>query len=48
MKKITSKVNNKQYSAIHLRHSAFFGGEGVKNWPNMLTDSSKKLPTGGG
>ena len=23
-------------------------GGGVKNWPNLPTDSSKKLPTGGG
>ena len=23
---------------------AFFRGEGVKNLPNLLTDSSKKLP----
>ena len=28
--------------------SAFFRGRGVKNWPNWPTDSSKKLPTGGG
>ena len=25
---------------------AFLMGEGVKNWPNLLMDSSKKLPTG--
>ena len=24
---------------------AFLGGGGVKNLPNLLTDSSKKLPT---
>ena len=28
--------------------SAFFRGGGVKNWPNLPTDNSKKLPTGGG
>ena len=30
--------------------SSFFfgGGGGVKNWPNFPTDSSKRLPTGGG
>ena len=28
--------------------SAFFRGEGVKNWSNLPTDSSKKLPTEGG
>ena len=27
--------------------SASFKGEGVKNWPNLLTDSSKKMLTGG-
>ena len=27
--------------------SAFFRGEGVKNLPNLPTDSSKKLPTEG-
>ena len=28
--------------------SPFFRGRGVKNWPNLPTDSSKKLPTVGG
>ena len=28
--------------------SAFFMGGGVKNWPKLPTDSSKKLPTAGG
>ena len=27
--------------------SAYFRGGGVKNWPNLPTDSSKKLPTVG-
>ena len=27
--------------------SAFLRGEGVKNWPNLTTDSSKKLPAEG-
>ena len=27
--------------------SASFRGEGVKNWSNLPTDSSKKLPKGG-
>ena len=31
---------------IHLRCRHFLGG-GVKNWPNLLMDSSKKLPTEG-
>ena len=43
-------------SAVHtflqrdhpFKTSAFFRGRGVKNWPNLPTDSSKKLPTGGG
>ena len=26
---------------IHLRHRHFLVGEGVKNWPNLPTDSSK-------
>ena len=30
------------------RTSAFFRGGGVKNLPNLPTDSSKKLPTVGG
>ena len=28
--------------------SPFFRGGGVKNWPNLPTDSSKKLPMVGG
>ena len=28
--------------------SAHLRGGGVKNWPNLPTDSSKKLPTEGG
>ena len=28
--------------------SACFRGGGVKNWPNLPTDSTKKLPTVGG
>ena len=28
--------------------SACLRGGGVKNWPNLPTDSSKKLPTEGG
>ena len=28
--------------------SAFLRGEGVKNWSNLPTNSSKKLPTEGG
>ena len=28
--------------------SACFRGGGVKNWPNLQTDSTKKLPTVGG
>ena len=28
--------------------SAFFKGGGVKKWPNLTTDSSKKLPKGEG
>ena len=28
--------------------SAFFRGEGVKTWPNLPTDSNKKLSTEGG
>ena len=28
--------------------SARLRGGGVKNWPNLPTDSSKKLPTEGG
>ena len=28
--------------------SACLRGGGVKTWPNLPTDSSKKLPTGGG
>ena len=28
--------------------SSFFRGRGVKNWPNLPTDSCKKLPTVGG
>ena len=31
---------------IHLKRCHFLGG-GVKNWPNLPTDSSKKLPTYG-
>ena len=27
---------------------AFFRGGGVKNWPNLPTDSTKELPTLGG
>ena len=27
---------------------AFFWGRGVKNWPNLLKDSSEKLSTGAG
>ena len=27
---------------------SFFRGGGVKNWPNLLPDKSKKLPSGGG
>ena len=33
---------------IHLRRRHFLGGGGVKNWPNLPTDSSKKLTTVGG
>ena len=33
---------------IHLRRRHVLGGGGVKNWPNLPTDSSKKLPTEGG
>jgi hypothetical protein len=37
-----------QYLKNHpLKTSAFFRGRGVKNWPNLPTDSSKKLPTEG-
>ena len=33
---------------IHLRRRHFLGGWGVKNLPNLPTDSSKKMPTKGG
>ena len=33
---------------IHIDRRHFLGGGGVKNWPNLLTDSGKKLPTGVG
>jgi hypothetical protein len=32
---------------VCVRHQHFLGG-GVKNWSNLLTDSSKTLPTEGG
>ena len=31
-----------------LKTSSFFRGVGVKNLPNLPTDSSKKMPTEGG
>ena len=31
-----------------IKMSAFLMGGGVKNWPNLPTDNSKKLPTEGG
>ena len=37
-----------QIGTIHLRCRHFFRGGGVKNLPNLLTDSCKKLPTVGG
>ena len=33
---------------IHLRRQHFLGGCGVKNWPNLPTDSSKKTTDGKG
>ena len=33
---------------IHLRRRHALGGGGVKNLPNLPTDSTKKLPTVGG
>ena len=36
------------FFAHDCKTSAFLRGEGVKNWPNLSTDSSKKLPTEGG
>ena len=39
----------KYYVRDHsFRTSPFLRGGGVKNWPNLPTDSSKKLPTQGG
>ena len=35
------------YGTIHLRRRHSLGGGGVKNLPNLPTDSSKKLPTVG-
>ena len=37
----------KWLETIHLRRRHVLGGEGVKNLPNLPTDSTKKLPTVG-
>ena len=41
-------LSNAVIGTIHLRRRHFLGGEGVKNWPNLPTDSSKKLSRVGG
>ena len=38
----------KHLGTIHLRRRHVLGGGGVKNLPNLPTDSTKKLPTVGG
>ena len=42
------KLLAKYFGTIHLRRRHVLGGGGVKNLPNLPTDSTKKLPTLGG
>ena len=46
MKQITKTINYTKFFRGHpFKTLAFFKWGGVKNWPNLPMDSSKKLPT---
>ena len=45
---LMKEMGQKRIRDHPFKTSAFFRGGGVKNWPNLLTDSSKKLPMGEG
>ena len=43
---MAKRANVTYFGTIHLRRRQFVGG-GVKNWSNLMTDSTKKLPKWG-
>ena len=45
LRKTINKMASNSLRDHPFKTSAFFRGEGVKNLPNLPTDSSKKLPT---
>ena len=47
-KKNDQKIELSCLGTIHLRRRHALGGGGVKNWPNLPTDSTKKLLMVGG